>query len=562
MTDETDAAGEPESAGESDLARSPAPGAVDETHAADEPATDEPATDDPAIDDPASDEPATDEPTADEHRDIDPDDSAAATSVTAPGGTAAMRAFARRHRVSLSVVAGAVAFALLGTGAVFAGAALNAPRAEQVAVVSETPTPTPTPTPVARPMPETAVAPKAIDTKIRTCSVADRAADARLANLQAHVGNADTGKVLYDRGGSTPSRTASVMKVLTAAAALDVLGPDYRATTTVVKGAEPGSAVLVGGGDVTLSRTPSGDETVYPGAAHLDDLAAQVQAAWAADPANPPLTKLILDASYFGGDEYQASWDTVERDDGYMSNITALQVDGDRDDPYANTSWRSTDPISRAGLAFAEELGGIAEIERGTAPEGAQQLGAVSSPTVAQLVDKALVVSDNTVAEMLARLVAIETGSGNTFEAINAGVLEGLSAYGVDTKGITVVDGSGLSDDNAVPPAYLTRLFVKVNAREGNLGVLMDGLPVSGERGSLSYSDRFAGDNAVAAGAVSAKTGWINTGYTLAGVIRAQDGATLTFAIYALGDVTDEAKQAIDTLTTGFFLCGDDLSNE
>lgn len=34
-----------------------------------------------------------------------------------------------------------------------------------------------------------------------------------------------------------------------------------------------------------------------------------------------------------------------------------------------------------------------------------------------------------------------------------------------------------------------------------------------------------------------------------------------TFAIYALGDVRDNAKQAIDTITTGFFRCGDNLSN-
>jgi D-alanyl-D-alanine carboxypeptidase/D-alanyl-D-alanine-endopeptidase (penicillin-binding protein 4) len=349
--------------------------------------------------------------------------------------------------------------------------------------------------------------------------------------------------------------------VLTSAAALSVLGPDHRAATTVVKGAEPGSVVLVGGGDVTLSRTPSGTETVYPGAAHLDELAAQVRAAWNADPSNPPLRKLVLDASLFGGDEWEPSWDLVEREFGYMSNITALMVDGDRDDPRAETSWRSPDPIGRAGDAFASALGGVSAIERGTAPAGAQKLGEVFSPTVAQLVDKALVVSDNTVAEMLARLVAIKTDAGNTFGAINQGVLEGLASYGVDTTGNTVVDGSGLSDNNAVPPSYLTQLFVKINAREANLGVIMDGLPVSGQRGSLSYSDRFAGDNAVADGAVSAKTGWIETGYTLAGVVRAQDGATLTFAVYALGEVSDDTKQAIDTLTTGFFLCGDNLSN-
>ncbi|MRG60462.1 D-alanyl-D-alanine carboxypeptidase/D-alanyl-D-alanine-endopeptidase [Agromyces sp. CFH 90414] len=470
--------------------------------------------------------------------------------------------FAKRHRLPLAIAGGVLAFGLVGTGAVFAGLAAADGAEASTAAASTSASVTPTPTPTAteapgRPVPAAAVA----ASRFRTCSVADRAADGRLANLQAQVVNAATGEVLYDRGGTTPSRTASVMKVLTSAAALSVLGADYRATTTVVKGAEPGSAVLVGGGDVTLSRTPSGTETVYPGAAHLDDLAAQVRTAWNADPSNPPLTKLILDSSYFGGAEWQSSWDPVEREYGYMSQITALQVDGDRDDPGANTSWRSTEPIGRAGDAFASALGGISVIERGTAPGGTAQLGAVSSPTVAQLVDKALVVSDNTVAEMLARLVAIETGAGNTFEAINAGVLQGLQAYGVDTAGITVVDGSGLSDFNAVPPSYLTQLFVKINAREGHLGVIMDGLPVSGVRGSLSYSDRFAGDNSVADGAVFAKTGWIETGYTLSGVIHAQDGSTLTFAIYALGDVTDEAKQAIDTLTTGFFLCGDNLAN-
>jgi D-alanyl-D-alanine carboxypeptidase/D-alanyl-D-alanine-endopeptidase (penicillin-binding protein 4) len=471
------------------------------------------------------------------------------------GFLATVVAFAKRRRLPLTIAGGVLALGLLGTGAVVAGATM-APETGADPVAMTTPTPTPTADP-ARPIPAVPGA----ASRIRSCSVADRAADGRLANLQAHVVNASTGEVLYDRGGTTPSRTASVMKVLTSAAALSILGPDYRATTTVVKGSEPGSVVLVGGGDVTLSRTPSGTETVYPGAAHLDELARQVRDAWAADPSNPPLTKLVLDASYFSGEEWEPSWDLLEREYGYMSNITALQVDGDRDNPGANTSWRSADPVGRAGEAFAGELGGIGVIERGAAPAGAQQLGQVSSPTVAQLVDKALVVSDNTVAEMLARLVAIETGSGNTFAAINAGVLAGLAPYGIDTTGITVVDGSGLSDNNAVPPSYLTRLFVKINAREGNLGVLMDGLPVSGQRGSLSYDDRFQGDNAVADGAVSAKTGWIETGYTLSGVIRAQDGATLTFAIYALGDVSDDAKQAIDTLTTGFYLCGDTLSN-
>ncbi|WP_166789703.1 hypothetical protein [Cryobacterium fucosi] len=32
-------------------------------------------------------------------------------------------------------------------------------------------------------------------------------------------------------------------------------------------------------------------------------------------------------------------------------------------------------------------------------------------------------------------------------------------------------------------------------------------------------------------------------------------------AVYALGDVGDNAKQAIDTITAGFYRCGDNPSN-
>jgi serine-type D-Ala-D-Ala carboxypeptidase/endopeptidase (penicillin-binding protein 4) len=356
------------------------------------------------------------------------------------------------------------------------------------------------------------------------------------------------------------------MKILTAAAALTALGPDYRVPTTVVKGAQPGQVVLVGGGDVTLSRTSTGDDPFYTSPAHLDALADQVKGAWAADPSNngQPITSVVLDASLFGGPVWHSSWDENEERvvEGSTSYITALQVDGDRDDPYALESPRSTDPVGRAGAAFADDLGGDVSISNGTAPAGAPQLGQVLSQPVTTLLSQALTVSDNTIMEMLARLVAIKTGAGNTFDAENAGMLKALAAYGIDTTGIYVADGSGLSGDNRVPPSYLTRLMVKVMNGESGLGVVYDSLPVSGRSGTLGPGyGRFTGDSSVAAGAVNAKTGWINNGYTLAGVVHAQDGTPLTFAVFALGDVGDNAKTAIDTLVTGFFRCGNNLSN-
>jgi D-alanyl-D-alanine carboxypeptidase/D-alanyl-D-alanine-endopeptidase (penicillin-binding protein 4) len=45
-------------------------------------------------------------------------------------------------------------------------------------------------------------------------------------------------------------------------------------------------------------------------------------------------------------------------------------------------------------------------------------------------------------------------------------------------------------------------------------------------------------------------------------LINAKDGTQLTFAIFALGNVKDSAKQAIDNLATAFYRCGNKLSNE
>ena len=60
---------------------------------------------------------------------------------------------------------------------------------------------------------------------------------------------------------------------------------------------------------------------------------------------------------------------------------------------------------------------------------------------------------------------------------------------------------------------------------------------------------------------MTAKTGWIDTAYTLSGFVDAKDGTRLTFAFYAIGDgIQQDAKDAIDALVTGVYKCGDDLA--
>lgn len=456
-----------------------------------------------------------------------------------------------------SIVSAVLAGLLIGASVTTVGAAATAVTSEPVPVVTPTPTPTEDPRIVAdEPVPASAP---------RMCSVAGAAADPRLATLQAQVRSADTGEILFDRNGSTPSRTASTFKVVTSAAALAVFGADHRFETRVVAGAEPGTIVLVGGGDITLTRLPTGQSSVYTNAAHLDDLAARTVMALAANGGSAAtVTRVVVDSSLFGTDDWRPDWNPNAPAEGYQTRVTALQVDGDREDPTRTGSPRGTDPIGRAAGAFAAFFPGAA-VEAGAAPAGAEELAAVSSPTVASLVHDSLLESDNMIAEALARLVSIQLGAGNTFAALQQAIPEALAEYGIPTDGIVVADGSGLSATNAVPPSYLTQLFELVEDGVGDLEAVEAGLPVAGETGTLGEDKRFTGDSAAARGHVFAKTGYIRSAYTLSGIIDAADGSTLVFTIFALSPTGQALPRStmdgIDALATAFYRCGSSLAN-
>ena len=451
----------------------------------------------------------------------------------------------RRHPTAWLAGAIAVGFLLLGTSALFAGVAMGSSDAAE-------PAQTPEPDPRALPSP----APSSVP--LRSCSIAGPASDGRLMSFYGTVINANDGTVLFDRQGDVPASTGSVMKVLTAAAALMVLGSDYRFTTSVQVGSTPNTIVLIGGGDPTLAR--NGDN-VYPGAASLIDLANQTKAQWTATHPGQQIENIVLDSSLWNPDDkWDDSWDRIEQELGYSSEVTALMVDGDRDDPYSATSHRSTDPISRAGEEFAAALGvPNANLTTGSAIGGAQ-LAAVQSSTLADLIPYMLLNSDNTLADQLSRLISLESGFDGSSASINQAFQASLKPYGIPVDGMTFRDGSGLSDLNAVPTTYIAKFMQKVRAGEKELGIVLGGLPIAGQTGTLAW--RFTGDNAVATGAVIAKTGMLEREWAMGGMINAQDGTPLTFAVYAIGDgIPDDAPDALDTVVTAAFLCGNNLSN-
>jgi D-alanyl-D-alanine carboxypeptidase/D-alanyl-D-alanine-endopeptidase (penicillin-binding protein 4) len=367
--------------------------------------------------------------------------------------------------------------------------------------------------------------------------------------LSAEVVDVATGDVLYDRASEDPSTPASTAKLLTAMATLTTLDPTATLPTTVVAGAAPGEVVLVGGGDPTLSTTdPSQD---YPGAATVADLARQVLARLG----GTPVTRVVVDDSLFTGPLTAPGWQPGDAPSTYAAPVTATAVDGARVEPGADQ--RSGAPGADAGAELAAALGAPgAAVTSGTAPVGAATLGTVRSAPVERLVEQALTASDNLLAESLARQVAIARHLPASFAGAAQAVTAAVADAGLDTTGLTLVDGSGLSTQDLVP----ARLLVDVvrAASDGTAPAaagLLSGLPVAGYDGTLA--DR-AADSAGIPGAVRAKTGTLLAVNDLAGTVLTADGRLLAFAVLADGAAgsVGTTETALDVVAAALAGCG------
>ncbi|MEY4042898.1 MAG: hypothetical protein RL529_465 [Actinomycetota bacterium] len=465
----------------------------------------------------------------------------------------------------LRVSAGLAAVATLSL-ALFSSPALAAPTPSPSETTSPSPVASPsattsaTPTPTATPrVPPTGPFP--------ACSASKALASKSLGKLYAYVINADTGKVLVNLRGSETTPSASVLKVLTASAAIVTLPPTYKAVTKVftVPGL-PGTIVLQGGGDHTLSRMTGDSYTTYYKPARLESLAAQVFAKWTSP---TPITKIILDASFFSGPTYNPAWKASDRTNGYISNITGLQVDSDRANPdLTSTSYsgyRSTAPVLATGKYFKAALDGLADgatLVEGKTPANAVELTKVYSQPITTWLAHAIAVSDNTETEYIGRHAAKAAGLPASFDSIQKLVKATLGPIGIDTTGLVMKDGSGLAQANRVTAKMIAELMNKVANNQSGLGSLEGYLPVAGQTGTLA--GRFNGPNAMAKRFVKGKSGYIPGLYSLAGIIDAKDGSRLAYALFARSAdgnrVGYAARPALDTVATRFYQCGGGLT--
>ncbi len=144
------------------------------------------------------------------------------------------------------------------------------------------------------------------------------------ARVSAIVVEADSGKTLYAHDDKTPLNAASNVKIVTSAASLSLLGPEYRWRTTLSVNGPPGGPPLPAGGEVSgdLYLRGSGDPTLS-----TEDLAAMVS-----DLASLGLHKvhgaLVVDDSLFDGGYVPPAYDQKNDSTASRAPSSAASLDG------------------------------------------------------------------------------------------------------------------------------------------------------------------------------------------------------------------------------------------
>ena len=371
--------------------------------------------------------------------------------------------------------------------------------------------------------------------------------------FSAHVADLTTGKVLYSRRAGTPFIPASTTKLLTAAAALSLLGPDHVFRTEVVRSGA-GRLVLVGGGDPYLST-----RAAKPGEAARASLAAL-----AADTATVlkrgGTTKVTLgyDASLFSGPAWNPRWPRTYADQ--VTPVSALWVDRGRTRG-VSPGPRVADPASDAARTFARALEkrGVTVTRTVPAkrPASAATVATASSVRLEQVVERLLLTSDNDTSEVLLRHVALaDDRPGSSAEGTRA-VRRELDRLGVRVDDVRLQDGSGLARQTQVPARTLVDLLrLAADPAHPELRGILTGLPVAGVEGSLGA--RFGDEQSRSGrGLVRGKTGTLTGVHALAGYLRTRDQHLVAYAFLVNDARNDyEAKVWLDRVSAALSRCG------
>ncbi len=396
------------------------------------------------------------------------------------------------------------------------------------------------------------------------------------------------GETIFARHAEKPLRPASTLKILTSAAALALLKPEFTYVTRIMADTDPDGTGTVQG-------------NLYLKGSGAPDLVGESWWLMARRLASQGLRRvtgdLVADESYFDPVRRPPGWPAPGADSWYNAPVGALScnfnvvtvlvdpspVSGSRPDitlePAASyfqvlnrattTNGPSTlkvdrfyengqnaltitgsirrgggpltfhraveEPAFYAAHAFreiAKREGIVVEggIVTGTTPESARELHRHESRPLSSLIRDMNKNSNNFMAEAFLKTIGAQfIGTPGTTAAGLDVLRTYLTGMGIDLSTTRLADGSGLSDESLLPARVLAELLVR-SWGDFELGPeLTVSLPIGGADGTLD--ERFVNEDSRRH--LRAKTGRIASALTLAGYATNRDGRPFAFVIFA-----------------------------
>ena len=391
---------------------------------------------------------------------------------------------------------------------------------------------------------------------------------------------------LYNWNAQTQLIPASNNKLLTTAAALQTLGPQYRMKTTVTasnSGSNLTTLRIIGQGDPTLKTI------------HLNTLAQQVRQRGVQQ-----VNLLIGDDTHFRGADFHPSWDPDDTVAGYGAPVNSLMLNQNAigltlipqrqgqplriqwDDPTDAQDWRlnnqsvTVSPSGseyvdvyrdrtgrviyvkgqlRAGAAPEFAAASIANpgnyliqkfrnaltaaqinvakttvVKTSPAPPGEIELASWQSPPLADLLKETNQESNNVFAETLFKSVGKAQNPSNTdaFASGGTAVKSVLAPLGINPNRYSMADGSGLSRRNrASAEAFVQTL--QGMAQSPNAQAFRNSLAIAGTSGTLKSRFRNTGVQ----GRFAGKTGTLTGATSLSGYLTPPNYAPVVVSILA-----------------------------
>jgi serine-type D-Ala-D-Ala carboxypeptidase/endopeptidase (penicillin-binding protein 4) len=387
----------------------------------------------------------------------------------------------------------------------------------------------------------------------------------RNANWGVLIVNPRTGDTLYSKNAGKLFMPASNMKIITSAAALTLLGPDYTYKTTFLAGAPvrdsllDGDLLVIGRGDPTISDNMRGLATIV-----MDSLADSIRAHGIRQVTGSlaRIGNAFPDSIHGYGWEwddlseyYGAGVDELIFNEGMAPTTLRPPPDTVRDSLYSG-------PAKDPATAYLNALNDALVRKHITVEAGVMDsilpmplqmdtLFTFISLPMRKIIPALMKPSQNQIAEILLKTIGLERGGLGTADSARKIVAQQLLAWGVQPDGFVIRDGSGLSRHDLLAPETIVKVLDKIQ-QDTAFAVFYNAMPIAGVDGTLK--DRMKGTPAE--GNVHAKTGSISAARSLSGYVTTADGERLIFSILinnwttpgsAVTAVSDQIASALAT---------------